>query len=316
VWTLGKTGGQLNYCARLNHKRGDKYDSRITADWAIFRAEDLFPAASSVATRTAQSRTQLTFDLPQGWTSVAAYAEPEDDSFRIRNPDRRFDRPTGWIQLGNLGVRRDKLAETRVAIAAPVGQEIYRLEILTFLSFTMPEVRDWFPDFPGRLLVVSATDEMWRGALSGPNSLYMHGDRPLVSENGTSTVLHELVHVGMQRRASVNADWIDEGLAEYLSLLLLHQAGGLTQRRFEAALAEQREWGKSADKLQGRSSSGATTAKAVGIFADLHVEMGNKAFKSLVANLAQEGEAITPKLLHQLAEQHAGKSIKSLVNTY
>ena len=311
-WELSKTGGQLSYCTQLNHRRGDNYDSKITANWALFRAEDLFPSATSIAGRSAQSKTQLVFSLPPDWTSVAAYAEPEDDSFRVRNPERRFDRPTGWVQLGELGVRRDKLAGTRVAVSAPVGQEINRLEILTFLSFTMPEVRDWFPDFPKRLLVVSATEKMWRGALSGPNSLFLHGERPLVSENGTSTVLHELVHVAMQRRAADDADWIDEGLAEYLSLVLLRQAGGLTSKRFDDAIAWQKNWGQEAPELATKNSSGAATAKAVGMFADLHNEMGDELFRALVKNLANAGPEITPGSLKQYAEQLSGRSLHSL----
>ena len=43
-----------------------------------------------------------------------------------------------------------------------------------------------------RLLIVSAGDPMWRGGLSGPSSMFLHSDRPLISENRTSTLLHEL----------------------------------------------------------------------------------------------------------------------------
>ena len=43
--------------------------------------------------------------------------------------------------------------------------------------------------------VVGAADPMWRGGLSASNSLFLHADRPLISENGTSTLVHELTHV-------------------------------------------------------------------------------------------------------------------------
>ena len=50
--------------------------------------------------------------------------------------------------------------------------------------------------------------------MSGPGSLYVHADRPMISENGTSTMLHELVHVAMGVSGSAHDDWLVEGLAE------------------------------------------------------------------------------------------------------
>lgn len=311
-WHVPANGGRLSYCVRLNQRRGNRYDARVTSDWALFRADDLFPPAASLGLRGSYSRTRLRFSLPSNWTSATPYPEISDHRYTIDNPQRRFDRPTGWIQLGDLGVRRDRLAETQVAVSAPVNQGVQRLEILTTLAFTMPTIRDWFPAFPDRLLVVSATEDMWRGALSGPDSLFLHGERPLISENGTSTLLHELVHVAMQRHAAVDADWIDEGLAEYLSLVMLHESGGLTNRRFRNALARQKRWGNSANALAKRNSSGAATAKAVAVFADLHQEIGDDNFRELVMELADDGPAITPELLRRLAERAYGKPVKNL----
>lgn len=311
-WQVPAEGGVLQYCAQLNHSRGPRFDSRITKNWALFRADDLVPAASSRVRRNSHSQTELEFLLPNNWSSITRYPESAENVYNVDNPARLFDRPTGWVQLGELGVRRNLIARTQVAVSAPTGQEVRRLEILTFLTFTLPTVRDWFVDFPERLLVVSATDDMWRGALSGPGSLFLHGDRPLVSENGTSTLLHELVHVAMQREATRDADWIDEGLAEYLALVLLHEAGGLTRYRFKTALETQREWGITAKKLARKNSQGAATAKAVSVFAQLHQELGDQQFRQLVNLLAQPGPAISNNLLRELAEQVAGKAITSL----
>ena len=311
-WKIPKNGGELSYCMKLNHLRGERYDSRVTKNWALFRADDLFPPVASVAATDSYSRTTLTFSLPEDWSSVTAYPEIGDHIYEIDNPDRLFDRSTGWVQLGELGVRRDLIANTRTAVAAPVGQEVTRLEILTLLTFTLPTIRDWFPEFPERLLVVSANDGMWRGALSGPASLYLHGERPLVSENGTSTVLHELIHVGMQREATADADWIDEGLAEYLAILLLYKAGGLTDSRFQKALEDQQTWGESVSKLGTENSQGAATAKAVTLFSQLHKEMGDDKFRKLVQELAKDGPAISPKILRETAENLTKEKIKSL----
>lgn len=311
-WIVPKKGGALSYCMQLNHLRGDRYDSKIASRWALFRADDLFPSVASVALRDSYSSTQLKFKLPPNWSSVTAYPEINNHTYRVDNPTRLFDRPTGWVQLGELGIRRDIIAGTKTAVSAPVGQEVTRLEIVTLLTFTLPTFRDWFPEFPQRLLVVSANEDMWRGALSGPASLYLHGERPLVSENGTSTVMHELVHVAIQREAAFNADWIDEGLAEYLALVLLHEAGGLTNRRYRNAIDQQERWGKSAKRLETLNSSGAATAKAVTVFAQLHKEIGDKAFRKLVKKLAKPGPAITPSMLRKLVEGIVGKKALSL----
>lgn len=311
-WSVPKSGGTLRYCAQLAHFRGERYDSRITKSWALFRADDLFPAATSIVIRNSQSRTRLSFKLPKDWNSVTAYPELAEHLYEVDNPERLFDRPTGWVQLGNLGIRRDNIANTQVAVAAPTGEEVTRLEIMTLLTFTIPTLRNWFPKFPERLLVVSASDGMWRGALSGPSSLYLHGERPLVSENATSTVIHELVHVAMQRQASVNADWIDEGLAEYMALVLLHRAGGMTDRRFKTALKNQKDWGQSVDSLATKKSSGAATAKAVTIFANLHKEIGDNHFRQLLKELAKPGPPISLAMLQKVATDISGTPIKSL----
>ncbi|RBP51767.1 hypothetical protein [Arenicella xantha] len=311
-WEVPELGGKLVYCVQLNHSRGERYDSRVTTDWALFRADDLVPAANSRVRRDSRSRTQLQFLLPPSWSSVTRYPEISEHHYAIDNPDRLFDRPTGWVQLGKLGVRRNRIADTNVAVSAPVGQEVRRLEILTMLGFTVPTVREWFPDFPDRLLVVSATDNMWRGALSGPGSLFLHGDRPLVSENGTSTLLHELVHVAMQREATRDADWIDEGLAEYLALVLLNQSGGITDHRFKTALEEQQRWGDTVKKLASKNSKGAATAKAVTVFANLHNELGDGKFRELISVLAERGPSISAALLRQLAEKVANRPIQSI----
>lgn len=312
VWRLGASGGTLRYCVQLNHQRGIRYDALITPEWATFRADDLFPAAASVALKGSRSETTLQFNLPDDWSSITQYTETSEHRYTISNPARRFDRPTGWIQLGKLGVRRDKIAGTRVAVSAPVGQDLARLELITFLTFTLPTVRDWFPSFPDRLLIISAEDPLWRGALSGPRSLFLHTGRPLVSENGTSTVLHELVHVAMQRQATNDADWIDEGLAEYLSLVLLHRAGGITDGRLKKALKKQAEWGKTAKELARKSSQAEATAKAVTVFAALHEEIGDRAFRQLVRQLAEPGPAISAQDLKRYADTLHGKGVQSL----
>ena len=57
---------------------------------------------------------------------------------------------------------------------------------------------------------------MWHGGISGENSFYMHGSRPLRTPDKTSPYLHELFHVLQPFRPAGDADWLMEGLAEGL----------------------------------------------------------------------------------------------------
>ena len=235
---------------------------------------------------------------------------PRDDSgrFQVDDPQRRFDRPTGWLVMGKLGVRRDTIGETQVAVAAPRGQGVRYLDILAFLRVTLPHLQAIFPHFPARLLLVSAGDPMWRGALSAPDSLYVHSDRPMISGNGTSTYLHELVHVAMSARAGPGADGIVEGLAEYYSLEILRRADAISPQRYDKALRELARWGEEAGSIEVDRASGAVTAKAVGLLRQIDgaIRAGSGGQRSLddVARALAAGEGpITLERFHALVEQ-------------
>jgi predicted metalloprotease with PDZ domain len=178
--------------------------------------------------------------------------------------------------VGDLGVRRERIAGMRVAVAGPVGHSVRRMDILALLNWTIPELARVLPEIPPRLTIFSAGDPMWRGGLSAPQSLFIHSDRPLISENATSTLLHEIVHLAFALKARDGYDWLVEGLAEYYSLELLYRSGTISSARHEQARSELADWAKSATDLCGRTSSGATTAMAVGIIAALDQEIRDK----------------------------------------
>jgi hypothetical protein len=210
--------------------------------------------------------------LPAGWSSVTPYFG-RDHRYRVDDPQRRFDLPSGWMTLGRIGVRFDTIAGTIAKVAAPEGQGARRMDILAMLHWTLPEVRRTLPEFPDRLTVVSAGAPMWRGGLSGPMSLYMHAERPLLSENSTSTLLHEVFHVGFGPSAIPGADWIIEGLAEFYSLQFLVRSGTISNDRFISALASQEKWGRNVEDLCVQRSSGSVTARAVSVFVKLDAEI-------------------------------------------
>ncbi len=305
-WTPPARDAWLQYRVELTSKRGNgHYDGRVTPDWALFRADDLVPPFRSGFARNSLASAELQFDLPRDWSVQTRYPRDDEGRYQVGDPERKFDRPTGWLVMGKLGARRDDIGATHVAVAAPQGQGVRYLDTLAFLRWTLPHLQELFPDFPPRLLLVSAGDPMWRGALSAPNSLYVHSERPLISGNGTSTVLHELVHVAMQARSGPGADWIVEGLAEYYSLEILRRSGAISEERFEAAHRELAEWGLSAGALDVEHSTGATTAKAVGVLRGIDRELraasgGQRSLDDVARALAGDGETVTVARFNEL----------------
>lgn len=272
-WLPGNTGGTLRWTVNVPHRRyGKDYDAWLGEDWGLFRASDIIPRARSRTLVGAVSRTQLQFDLPKGWSAVTRYIA-RGGIYPVTAGNRRFDQPTGWMLLGKIGVRIESIAGVRVVIGGPTGQGVRRLDMLALLHWTLPQLVKILPDFPKRIAIVSARDTMWRGGLSGPHSLYIHATLPLISENATSTLLHELLHVGTGMRAAEGADWIVEGLAEYYALEVLRRTRTISNDRFDDAIKDLRRWGEQADVLCTDNSTAATTARAVGIFASLHQEL-------------------------------------------
>ena len=295
LWTPPDGGGALRWFARIDHKRnGESYDAYISEDWAIFRAEDIMPPAATRSLKGARSETSLRFVLPSGWSSATEYFG-RDHVYRTENPERAFDRPAGWMIVGRIGTRVETIAGVRTKIAAPIGHGVRRMDILAMLHWTMPDVLRLLPDFPGRLTIISAGDPMWRGGLSGPRSMFLHAERPLISENATSTLLHEIMHIGLARGAGANVDWVVEGLAEYYGLEILRRSGTISERRFRAALNRLEQWGNEAHSLCRSNASGAVTAKAVTVMRDLDREIsahsaGSESLDDVIRALAADEE--------------------------
>ena len=280
TWKVPKKGGTLRYrYGPIDHERDPgEFDARITKDWVIVRGDDLFPPAAVLLTKGADSRTRLRFDLPGDWTFVdTGYTRNNaDDAFVITNPQRSFDRPVGWIIAGKVGSRREMIDGVELAVAAPLGGTIQRNVVLALANWVFPEMRNAFGKMPRKVLVVSADDPMWRGGLSSPNSFYMHSSRPLISENYTSTLIHELVHMATRVRDKPGYDWITEGLAEFYAIELLRRAGGMTPERHAKVMDDLADWGKDIQTLKAKNSSGPRTARAVLWFEQLDAEIKTK----------------------------------------
>lgn len=317
TWRIPDDGGVLRWKIDVENPRGDDaYDAYIADDWAMFRADDVFPSARATMAKGATSAATFEYTGPDGWSILTPFPEKESP-FTVVNDERRFDRPTGWLVLGRIGVRREVIADVQVAVGGPVGQGVRRMDVLALLNWVLPGLVEVIPDFPKVLSLVSAGDPMWRGGLSGPNSFYMHASRPLLSENGTSTLVHELMHIGLSRRAVRGDDWIIEGLAEFYSVELLRRTGTVTPERHTITLDMLREWSQDAEQLKARRSKGPITAKAVLVMRAVDQEIrkrtdGDKSLDDVMRALSEKEEPLGLEELRRVSEDVAGEPLDAL----
>ncbi len=237
TWTPPEDGGRLGYTFRVDHLRDERsYDSRCAKTWAVFKGGDMVPPIRARFSDGARSRSRLRFVLPEGWSVAAPYTRLTGGIYRIEHPHRSLDRPTGWFVLGDLSVTREEIAGTKVAVAGPKRHGIRPFDLIALLNWTLPVLNEIVAEPLDRLLIVSAADPMWRGGLSGVRSLYVHADRPLITNDATSPLLHELVHTVMSARADDRHDWLVEGIAEYYSMQLLVRTGAVSAERMQSRM--------------------------------------------------------------------------------
>jgi hypothetical protein len=318
TWKPPAEGGKLSFHVPVSNLRPNgRFDARMTDNWALFRGDDLFPAASTEQHDHAEAEASLHVHLPEGWSFVAPYPAIKAQVFGIEHADRSFDRPTGWMAAGHLGVRRERIAGVRVIVAGPMHEGVRRLDMLALLNWNLPELHRLVPDMPKRILVVSAGDPMWRGGLSGPNSLFVHADRPLLSENGSSPLVHEMVHVATGIVGEKGGDWIVEGIAEYYSLKLMWRSGTLTDHRYKQSFLKLSKWAKQAGRLDVDASRGPTTARAVGIIRELDHEIHKntdqmKSLDDVVRLLVAAKQKVTIDRLRKAVIEVMGEPAKTL----
>ncbi|QHF43759.1 hypothetical protein PspS35_08070 [Pseudomonas sp. S35] len=314
VWQPGTGKATLSYRVRLSLARKPGiYDTRMTPGWALFRGEDLVPSARLDQQDGVELVSRLAFELPVGWKSVeTAWPRIGKNKFRIDNVSRLFDRPTGWMLAGNLGSRRVRLGETEVTVASPKGQAMRRMDVLTLLTFVWPQVEAAFPRHPVKLLVVGASDPMRRGAFSARDSIYLNSRTPLVSENGSSPLIREVVQAIGRFSDHDTSDWISEGLGEYYAIELLRRAGGITDERYQAIQARLTQDGKAVTTLRGEHVGGATVARAVVVLQELdreiRVKTHNKRSLDDLAQAVMRANSVTTAQFVQLAESIIGES--------
>jgi hypothetical protein len=316
-WAPPATGGELRWTFRIDHLRdAARYDARVAKQWALFRGDDLVPPARVRLRENLNSNSRLQFRLPKGWSVVTPYPRTSAGVYEIAHGQRRFSRPTGWILAGRLGVLREQIAGTYVTVAGPVGQDVRRQDMLAMMRWTLPTLRRMAGQLPERILVVSAGDPMWRGGLSGPQSLFVHAARPLITPDGSSPLVHETVHTLMRVRAGGSDDWIVEGLAEYYSLQALVRSRTISQRRYEKAMARKRKRARGTKSVRGDSVSGDVTAKAIVLLADLDARIREEtseraSLDDVLARLTKSQLPVTTERLRHVTEKITRKSFRS-----
>lgn len=273
LWAPPDSGGALRYRYRIEKRRGQARDAAIDSRFALLRGDQLFPAARLLATRGARSRTTLRFRLPEGWSVETPYRRHDGEVFVVEWPARRLARPVGWLIAGNLGVRRELIDGTQWVVAAPRGERMRRQDLLALIRILHRELESLFGELPDKFLIVGAGEGFWRGGLSGPRSLYLHVDRPLIQEDGTSPLVHELVHSLSRIRGAEGERWIAEAFAEYYAVELIHRAGLISDARRERIWRGIERRAKAVLSLSGERCSGGCIAAAALELRDLDMRM-------------------------------------------
>ena len=318
IWRPAADKSSLTYRVRISHgRKGGSFETRMTPTWALMRGDDLVPAARLDQQDGIELVSRLEFELPTGWNSVeTAWPRIGRNKFRIDNISRLFDRPTGWMLAGHLGTRRTRLGETEVTVASPQGQGMRRMDVLTLLTFIWPQVQAVYPRHPSKLLIVGASDPMWRGSLAARESIYLNSRLPLVSESGSSALVRELAQLFARINDKQRSDWISEGFAEYYAIELVRRAGGMSDERYASLHKKLAREGEKVKTLRGEQVDSAQIGRAVLLLGELDQEIRiktrNKRSLDDVLRGAMRLESVDTREFVQLAESVIGEPSKVL----
>lgn len=319
LWSPGGPYAELSYVAHVDHRRavGKGYDSYAGDGWILSRTTGFFPR-SSVLFRPEieahpESRARLVLRLPPGWESATVLTPAGSNRYVVETRHQRLDHPRGWLLVGRLRRFDSVIAGTSLTIALAPGVTMQTDPMVQLLQHALPAMATLFDRTLPRLLIVLGPDPMWRGGLSGEESFYMHGDRPLRSPDRTSPYLHELFHVAAPFRPHADAHWVTEGLAEYYSIELPRRTGILSEASYQRALAlfaEHGVWGRdftqtTAPALRNNSAPLLMHVLDQRIRAATGAERG---LDAVVTSLAREGGIVSTARFLGTVQRVAGKS--------
>jgi predicted metalloprotease with PDZ domain len=322
LWWPSGPYAELRYVVHVDHRRAtDKgYDSYAGDGWVLSRTTAFFPRSAALFRRDVEphpeSRARLVFRLPNGWDSATVFPSDGPNRYVVETPRQRFDHPRGWMLLGHLRRTEAVAAGTAVTIARAPGVTIPVDRLLDLLTRVVPEMNALFDRPLPRLLIVLGPDPMWRGGLSGEESYYMHGERPLRTRDHTSPYLHELFHVAAPFRPNADAHWVTEGLAEYYSIELPRRLGIISEPTYQRALelfAEHGVWGQ--DFTRARIPALRNNSAPLLMYViDQRIRAatgGQRGLDAVVRNLAHEGGVVSTGRFLGAVQRVAAKSFVS-----
>jgi len=319
VWTPEAPYAHLTYTTVVDHRRSPTkgFDVYAGPDWIIGRTTDFFPRSAVVFRRdiepSPESRARLVFHLPWGWDSLTVMPPEGPGRYVVESPRQRLDHPRGWLILGRFRRTDRTLGDTAVTIATAPGVRLNVEPVLALLAKALPEMRALFDRPLPRLVIVVGPDPMWHGGLSGEESYYMHGERPLQSPDKTSPYLHELFHVAAPFRPGTDARWVTEGLAEYYSVELQHRLGILNDAGMRRALelfARHGLWGQDFTQTADAALRN-NSAPLVMYTIDRHIRAatgGAKGLDAVVTSLAHDGGRVSTARFLGAIQRVSGKS--------
>ena len=318
-WVPGGPYAHLTYRARIDHLRGQhqRYDSYAGVDWIVTRARNLFPRITLQYEPTkgegVKSRARLIFRLPSGWHSAAPSTLIGPNTYRLNEPGKVLDRPRGWFALGKFTSDRQEISGTMIRLVRAQGAGLQPQELFHFLDGTFPALKRLLNSAPETVLIVSAPDPMWHGGISGEHSFFIHAGRPLRTPDKTSPYLHELFHVLQPYKPAPDADWIEEGLAEFYSLELQRRAGLVDAEGFARALGYFERYGLWNVDLRQQQDNAATNNSAPLVMYALdqriqHATAGKARLDDVVMRLATRGGTVDTELFRLTVNAVTGKT--------
>jgi len=187
------------------------------------------------------------------------------------------------------------------------------------LTFVWPQLQAVFPRNPAKLLLVGAREQLWRGTRAGHNSIYLHSSRPLVSENGSSPLLRELVQVFAQVNDREASDWIGESINEYYAIELLRRAGGITEERYQALQTGLEQRSAKVTSLRGEQVDNAVIARGVlllqALDREIRLHTHNQRSLDDVSRALMRLNGVSTAEFIQLSERVLGRESEVLAST-
>jgi hypothetical protein len=91
--------------------------------------------------------------------------------------------------------------------------------------------------------------------MAAQGSLYLNSARPMVSENGSSPLLREVVQLFAQIHGRDGSDWLVESLTDYYANELLRRSGGMSDDRYQVWQARLSKQGAKVNRLKANAQA-------------------------------------------------------------